>query len=502
MTVRPQSMLLRFQPAPLTMEVRKGLGVCLEGAAKGLGLALLVLVVLAGCVKVGAQRGKEPAPRPMESGPSLSAQPQVSVFLATREKDGPKVQLTMSAIELSDGAQWINLLRQPAVIGSTQAKNGPLLDRAQVPAGQYGQVRYQISAAVLEQGGRQTALQVPSQPVELALVKPLSLQAGDSISLFLNWDVAASVAKPPSFSPAIGAMGQQVPLTTALAYVTCPEINTVYIIRTDQNRICGSWGISGRPTYLKAIKARNLLYVLAAEQGVIKVIELSSGRLQDQIRVPMMVRPSFMAVDQDGDSAYLLDQATDYVSRVDLASGSLAAQVRVAERLDFAVFLDDQQRLAVSSERAQKVFLLDKATLQSQQTIQVGTDPQGVLSYQQHLYVAGGRANTVSLHNVNNGATLRQAVGLGPSRLLAHDRTIFAANAKGGSIALLLPEQLTVLKEINIGGSPGEMAISTLQNWLYVNDDKGSVAVVDLTGQRLMDRIDLQARPLDIEVIQ
>lgn len=460
-------------------------------------MALFLLLVLAGCVQVGTHLAKQPAPAPARP----SSAPRLSLFMLSHDKNAPRVRLTMTAVELSDGVQWVSLLRQPADIVSTQAANGPLLDRVELPAGQYGQIRYRFGAAALEQNGRDTALQVPSNPVEFALARPMSLHPGDSLSLFLNWDVAASLGQASSFTPAIGAVAQQTPLTTSLAYVSCPEIDTVYIIRTDQNRVCGSWGVTGRPTYLKAVKERNVLYVLAAEQSAIKVLELSSGRVKDQIQVPMLVRPFFMAVDQEGRNAYVLDQATNYVARIDLVSGSLAAQGRLEDRPDFAVFLDDQDRLAVSSERAHKVYLLDKASLATQQGIAVGASPQGLLSYQKNLYVAEGLANAVSLHNVNNGKTLRQPVGLGPHRLLAHERTIYAANSTGGSLALLVPEQLSVLKEIAIGGSPAEMAVATRQNWLYVNDDRGSVAVVDLTSQRLMNRIDLQARPLDIEVI-
>lgn len=466
-------------------------------------LLSLLSLMLTACVKVGNMRNSEPSPVERISAP-LSSQPQVSLCLDSTSASGTQqVRVVFDAIELSDGGQWLPLLRQPVTVTAEQATAGALLERVQIAAGQYTRVRYRISQAVAVQAGRESVLQAPPQPVEYTLTKALSLKSGDSVSLFLHWDIAASLRQAPKFVAAIGASEQRLPLTTELAFVSCPEINTVYIIRTDQNRICGSWGISGRPTYLKAFKKRNELFVLATDQSIIKVFELSSGRLKDQIHLPMVLKPSFMTIDQLGNSAYLLDQATDTVYRIDLASGTVAAQQRVGDSLTFAVFLEDQKRLAVSADRSQKVLLLDAASLQLLQSLRVGGAPQGILGYNNQLYVAEGLGNSVSLHDISHGKILRQNVGLGPSRLLLHNRTIVVSNKNGGSLTLLNPEQMTVMKEIGIGGAPGEMAVSTFRNWLYVNDagEKG-VAVVDMGNNRLLRNIDLQAKPLAIDVIQ
>ena len=463
-------------------------------------LPLFFLLVLGGCVKFGNQQTHDITLSPVLT----SSNPQISLFMVSRaEQEAPQVRLTVAAIELLEGGQWVSLLRQPMTISSAQAAKGIMLDRVQVSAGQYDRIRYQLSQVVMERDGLETNLQLPPQPIEYPMDPSLTLQQGDSISLFLNWEVPSSLAKAPLFSPAITPMVQHIPLATELAFVSCPEINTVYIIRTDQNRICGSWGIPGRPTYLHSVKERNLLYLLAIDLAVIKVVELSTGKLLDQIRIPMAVKPSYMVVDREGRNAYLLDQATDTLYRVDLRSGSLAAQGRQGGQLGFVTFLDDEQRLAVASKRSQQVLLLDPGTLQVRQTIPVGSDPQGIHSDGQDLFVAEGRGNTVSVYHAGSGTTQRQTVGHGPSRLLLHNRTLYVANTQGGSLSILLPEQLTVVKNIPLGGTPGEMDISLGRNWLYVTDAQGQgVAILDLTNHRLAGKIDLKAQPLDIEVIQ
>lgn len=454
--------------------------------------------LLTACVQVGGWHGSDAEPAMLRA----PRQPQLSLLLTGKDRAAPLVRLRWASIEINDGEQWVSLLRQPRTTSSSQAEMGLLLDRVQVPPGQYGRIRYRLSQALFVQDGREIQLDCPLHDVEYPLPQPLTLAEGDSRSLLLNWEVTASLAKAPLFTPAITPMAQQLPLATELAYVSCPQIDTVYIINTEQNRICGSWGIPGRPTYLRAVKGRNALYVLAADQAVIKVVELSSGRLKDRIRIPMALKPSFMALDRQGENAYLLDQATDTVYRVDLDSGSLAAQSRVGQQLSFAVFLDETQLLAISSPRSQQVLLLDPLTLSVRQRLTVGSDPQGIVGYGQDLYVAEGRANTVTLVHGNTGSVQRLNVGLGPARLLAHGHTIYVANSGGGTIAVLNPGQLAVRHELRVGGTPGEMAVSTERNWLYVNNGQANeVEVLDLTSHRLAARIDMQAQPLDIEVV-
>ena len=434
----------------------------------------------------------------------FSSQPQVSVCLSGVASGGNRrVRVELEEIEVSAGGPWVSLLKQPMTVSSEQAAKGMLLDRAQVAAGQYQRVRYRIGKAVIEQDGGETVLRTPAQPVEYPLAKPLTLENGDSVCVFVHWDLTASLRKAPDFLAAFTLTEQRIPLTTELAFVTCPEINTVYIIRTDQNRICGAWGLAGRPTSIHASKVENTLYALVEEQAVIVAMELSNGKVRDRIRIPMAVRPSFMAVDEDGRNAFVIEQSTGMVYRVDLGTGSLAAQVRLGERPDYCVFWGEGKVLAVSSSQSQKVVLLDPSSLRVRQSIAVGNAPEGVAGYAGTLYVAEGRANTVGMYHVGGETVMRQYVGQGPSRILVHDRMLFVANAQGGSIGMVRPEQLAVVRDVPTGGAPGEMAVSASRNWLYAVDTKGSgLIVLDLSSQKLGAGIDLKARPFDVAVIQ
>jgi len=461
----------------------------------------LCLLCLSACVRIGHHPPTASAP-PL-TGP-LSSQPLISLCLtAGGEAQGQEAWVTLEAVELSDGEQWRSLLPQPLTITSGQAVAGALLERSALPSGHYPRLRLRLGQAGVRREGRELPLQRPQGPIEMPLTPALTLKEGDSSALFLRWDIAGSLAFTPAFTPAIAASGQRPPLTTELAVVSCPEINTVYLIRSDQNRICAAWGVPGRPGALHIDQATKTVYVLTHDPASIVLIELPSGQTRDRISIPLGARPSLMTIDQGGDNAYLVDQTTGVVYRLDLASGSLAAQSRLGGQLSAATFLDGSGLLAVSAAQSQQVVLLDPASLQVRQALRVGAGPQGLAEYGGGLLVAEGRANTVGFYPLQAGPSSRQAVGRGPSQVLLHEHRLFVANSEGGSITVLRPEQLTVIDEISTGGTPGQMAVAPTRNWLYAADSNGNeVTVIDLASQRRLTTIDLKTRPGDIAVLR
>jgi YVTN family beta-propeller protein len=452
-------------------------------------LLLILLLPLGGCVSLDGGLAKTRSlPRPVH----ISGQPQLSLLLALRENIGGTAALNITDIEISDGEHWVSLLAGSSL--TTTAAD--LLDkqlfvgRVAVPPGDYKRLRFTFA----DDGGRTAGNIVKEQP----LTPVISLARDDSGCLFITWDAAASEAG--SGLPVIVAATKPIPITAELAYISCPEIDTIYILRTDNNRISGSWGVSGRPTYIDVSKKRNELIVLAAQENKIKIIELSSGRIKDAINIPMMRRPAFMAVDSNGRYAFLLDRQSDYLSKIDLQSGLLVKRVRVIEQPSFLAMADDDT-LVLSSELSQKILLINADNLQTTQSISDGAAPKGLLVNGKYLYIAEYKANNVARYNLNTGEIERQSVGLGPTRILAYNDHIYVSNDRSNTVSVLLPGQTGVARRLRVGESPAEMAVSSSRSWLYIANKSG-VSVLDTTAQRLTANVDLMTDPLDIAIIQ
>lgn len=430
---------------------------------------------------------------------------RLSVFLNVKESSGPQVWLRITDIEIRKDNLWTSIASKPLEVdvgrmdwGQAMLAGGPLTP------GRYDSLRITFDKAAIHRQGKLVFLSLQRPVLEIPISPAIDLKKHDSQSIFITWDVAASTAGTAFIDPVMSAAPQSIPLVADLAYAACPDIDTLYVVRTDKGRVCGSMGITGRPTYLALDRSRNRLYVLATDESAIKVIELSTSRLVDVIRVPLTTEPGFMTLSPDGIWAYILDERGHYLIRMDLRSGSLAGRVRLGSRPEYVIYLPDHQRLAVSTAFSQTVFLLNPEDLTIKETVSVGSSPQGLLVWKDFLYITESASNTISIYDLGRRKMKGSLnVGFCPRRLFMSRGHIYVTNFEGGSVSVLLPGQISVLKEIRVGGTPMEMASSVNRRWLYVgNQGSQEVTVIDLTPGRLAGRIALGAAPLGLAVVE
>lgn len=432
----------------------------------------------------------------------------LSVFLQLADSQGKPLWMQLNSIEIT-GAHGNYLLQAaPVEIQSDKIGKGQIfLGRQSVPIGHYQGLSFSIAKAALQLKDHRTMLALDTPQLDLQLPGDLHLRQGDSLSLFITWNTAQSIQGTALFSPALTAAIQEIPLATDLAYISCPDIDTLYVIRTDLNRVCGSLGISGQPTSLSVHPEHNRLYVLTRKEATIKIVELSSNQVVDEIRIPMMRKPSKMVISPDGDWAYVIENKRDLMVRVDLGKGGLSGRVTLSgKHPHYLAYLAGQKILAVSAEYAQNITLIDPATLNEIYHIGAENGAEGVLEFNNSLYVAERKTNTVSAYQLPTGVKQgRLTVGNGPVRLAADNngRYLFAASYDAGKIAIIRAGQYNVIKEINVGGAPRNMAFDSQRKWLYITDEKkGGITVVDLSTQRVAQRISLGAIPDEIVSLQ
>nr|MBF0220893.1 YncE family protein [Desulfobulbaceae bacterium] len=459
------------------------------------------IVLGTGCVSSGTTGSAGPLKVPTTYNKSA---PLVSLFMHSDEMTGPGVSITIESIELFDGQQWLSFLDKSFRYDSGFQKNEQVfVNRLEVNPGEYSKIKITVSNAEMVDSAGSYQMALESNTVVIDLPVPLLFKQYDRQCLFVVFDKQASLnINNKLFRPVFRAYPQEISLTSELAYVSCPDIDTVFIVRSDTNRVVGSWSVTGKPTYLKAFKDSDEIYILAEKEHAIKIYQLSSGRLKDTITVPLIVNPAVMVINSSKTNAYLLDSASDFAYRVDLSTKSYATRMRIGEKPEYLVYVEDQQRLAISSQRSQKIYFLDPITLATLDTISAGSGSSGMYPYDGKLFIAESSSNSVMSYNFRSGKVLRNTVGMGPQRIIEYDDQLFVTNEKSGTVSVLLPDQLTTLKEIRTGGKPHEMALSSNRRWLYYSDvSKGSVGVIDLTSHRLKTTIDLGAVPLDIEII-
>lgn len=472
------------------------------------GCRLLLFCALALLLPGGCQLGLQAA-TPMlpmaEVARGADESARLSLFLNLLQSDGPGVRLEISELEILVGDGWLPLIAGPLELDSEAiAATQLFLGGRTMAPGRYQGLRFTVEKLSLrrESGHHASLIQKPLA-VELEFPAAVVLEDDDSRSLFLTWDVQGTLEQ--SNEPVINIAPQIKQMLADLIYVACPDIDTIFVIRSDRNWVADSFGIKGRPTYLALAPdaASRRLYVLAARENAIKVVDLASQRVIDFLHLPLAENPTFMAISPDGNWAYILEEQGSYLSRIDLTTGRSAVRVRVGYRPQFAVYLAEQNLLAVSSGLSQAVSLRNPLTLGEVGTILTGNSPQGLLEADGLLYITESGDHTLAIFDfATNRSRSRLEVGFGPRRLVVAGDYIYLSNYESDSLSVLLPGQQGVLREIRGLGGPLEMIYDQDRRWLYVGEERtGSLAVIDPTVNQLVGRIKLGARPLGLVVI-
>jgi len=470
--------------------------------------AVLLLVILSGCMALPDTTTKVTKSflmADMGKDPGYTA--RINCFLNLKDDQGPAIRLEVAGIEvISDGFR-LPIVKSPLKISSTEIRSGQLfLGSIPVPPGRYDRLSFSISTAEAPKSGGQYAVMTPKPfIVEVGLGTDLNLEPGESSTLLISWDLENSFRPDNTISPALTASPalKQIPLDIIL--VTCPDINTVYVLRADKNWVVDSFGLTGSPTYMAISPETNqLLYILASRDRMIKVVDLSTYRIINFFPVPLNDEPTFMTISPDGGSAFLLDENSGYLSRVNLTTGQSDARVLLNYRPKYAAYLNEQNLLAVSLSLAQKVLLLDPESLAVRGTITTGGTPDGIVVMDNQILIADYGDNSVSIAELRGRvAQSRLAVGFGPRRLMGTGRQVFVSNYNDGSLSVLQPGQFGVIQEIYGFGRPLEMVFNQSYFRLYVGDEKmAALAVVDTNSKRLLGHIFLGAKPFDLEVIE
>jgi DNA-binding beta-propeller fold protein YncE len=467
-------------------------------------LVILALTLFAGC-SPPAQTviGQRADLRSESDQPS-----RLTCFLVLKDSEGPAIRMEVTAIEVLADGLWLPIADGPVQLDSTAIGEGQLfLGGRAVPPGAYHRLRLTVNNGTLRQAdGAYAVITSESVRLEVSLPEPLVLNRDESRILLLTWNVQESLGPGNILRPALEVSPQLRQLPVNLVYVACPDIDTIFLVRADHNWVVEAFGLKGGPTYLylDPNPARQRLYVLAAHEATVKVVDLSSHRVVDFFPVPLNDAPTYMTISPDGRWAYLLDEHSGYLSRMDLGTGRIAARVRLGFRPQHAAYLESLNLLAVSLLSSNKVVLLDPLSLGVVRSFATGSAPRGLFANATQLYITEGGDNMVSVVDLAAQRTLsRIAVGLKPHRLMEADNVLYVSNYDSGSLSVLMPGQLGVIREVQGLGRPMEMVFDHFYRRLYVGENEAAaLAVIDVNSNLLVGRVFLGARPAGMTIIQ
>lgn len=465
----------------------------------------LALFFLAGC---GSLKATTDIDSSCERPPVVSGAGNISIFLnVRRHAANPKLTVKLASLELLVDDFWVPILAEQLEVNAAPPLAIQRFIGRQWIKGQYCRgVRIRVASAVLADSEGERALPLLNADTEILLASPVAIEPGSRMLLLLEWNPEGSLSAQGFQGMAMTAdLGGTARITANLAYVACPDLDTVYVVRTDKYQVVDAFPVQGNPTYLVADPERKKIYVLAADLAKIISYDLATHQPGVEIQVPLANSPIFMTANLRSQTAYVLDNQ-GVVTSIDLVSGNLLNRQRVGNRPNYLYYIQGVEKLAVSSSVDQSVYLLGAETLAVEEQIPLASAPLGLGSWENYLYIAEGYANSVSLYDLTTRRLVKNIhVGNEPGRFVASDSSVYVTNYLAGSITMLQGGEFGVSKEVAIGGSAiRELAVAEKQRLLFVGagDCDGSLVAVDTTGNQVIGRIELGAKPLGLAVVE
>ncbi len=459
------------------------------------------LLVFAGCVPTSMDQQIDPVEDAQNKG-------RLSFFLNLFEVDGPDLSMQITAVSLkTEEGILVTHTLDSLVVESGKIKSGQkFIARMAVTPGRYTQVRLVHSEAghVREQDTQLIPLKNTEAVMDLR--SPLDIVVGDSKSLFFTWDTKQSL-QDNKFYPAVQVAPSLKKLVADVAYVACPDIDTVFMVSTEQNRVIDSLGIPGGPAYL--FQSGDLrsddVNVLASKGLHMYVFSPATNRLTAKYNLTLINKPVHAAFSPNGRWGYILDQQLGTLSRMDMSSGTLDKQVQLNFDPLYILYLEKYNLLAVSLSVAQTVVLLQADTLEQTRVINTGSSPDGMrLVEERLLYIAEKGANGVMVYDLETDTLLKRVtVGFQPRRIFHTNNFVYVANYGDNSITAFRHGRLVSSRTIPFPGKPLEMAYEEKFNWFYVgNQQTMSLEVLNSLTNVVVDNIELGAVPQGILVMR
>jgi YVTN family beta-propeller protein len=237
-------------------------------------------------------------------------------------------------------------------------------------------------------------------------------------------------------------------------------------------------------------------FASAGGNNKIRVYSVADQQLTEMASIPIPTPPgedgkptnpypAGLAVAPDGSRLYVVDNLTDSLSIVDLASQSVTATVQVGHN-PYAVVLSENGRWAyVSNWGEQSVSVVNTATASTDSTLAVGTHPSALTvdRGRNEVYVANTDSDSVSLIDTNRNqvmATFSLAPypdapqGSSPNALAAVGDNLFVANAGNNDVAVVrLGSSPRVIGLIPTAWYPTAIAVTQDVSQLFIVNAKG-----------------------------
>jgi YVTN family beta-propeller protein len=291
------------------------------------------------------------------------------------------------------------------------------------------------------------------------------------------------------------------------AYVSNEDDGTVTVIDTQRLAAIATLAVGKRPRGLVLSHDGATLYVAVSGQPKCpppipeeKCAKLPRDRRADGVAVidtatlkqtrtlKGLTDPERVEISRDGHSLFVTDEDAARLSVLDVVRGRVVAKIAVGREPEGVRASPDGSWVLVTSETGNSVAIIDARTHAVLHTVLVGKRPRDLAFTpdSRNAYVSGEADASVYRISLPSGAPATQLVQLraearpvGVALDAARGR-LYVSTGRGGTVAVISPQDGKLIGEVAVGARPWGLALSADgTRLLTANGPSGDVTVVD-----------------------
>jgi PQQ-dependent catabolism-associated beta-propeller protein len=310
------------------------------------------------------------------------------------------------------------------------------------------------------------------------------------------------------------------------AYVTNEDDNSVSVIDAKKGEVIGTVNVGKRPRGLKLSPDGSKLYVavsglpkcgptvpdeecaklkhdLAADG--IGVIDTATLKLAKVLKAGS--DPEQFEISPDGKRLFISNEDAGTLSVLDTASGSLEATIPVGKEPEGVRHSPDGKWIVATSESGNAIYVIDPGSLKVFKTASVGKRPRDVAFTPdgKTAYITGefdGSIYTASMPDVENATRLLQLRNEDRPMGVVLDvprKRLYVSTGRGGVVAVIDLTGPKLVTEVAVGARPWGIALSKDGKQVFTaNGSSNDVSIVDTTTLQVVKKIPVGKSPWGI----
>jgi YVTN family beta-propeller protein len=435
----------------------------------------------------------------------LDGEGELFLYLEPFAPEAERLRFSIRSIAAvrADGVE-VQLELHLADLDATVASRQRLLASGRLPPGAYAALAVQSLRATLQTEEGRADLQVSPEPDRLPM--PFSIERRKATVLSLSFRFAQSVSGSYGFAPAFGGGVPPAPMAALAGYCSSTGGASLAVFDRRRRAVVAVIPTGRQPEGLALDPLQRRGYVALSGEDQIEVLDLAAG--EELRRIPMQPgdRPRELALTPDGRTLLSANPGSRTASILDAATGMEQARLPVGEEPS-ALLLDRSGRRAyVFNRRSASITAIDVGQRAVAGTLATEPEPlRGALNRAgTRLYVVHGGSAYLNAYALPELALAdRFFVGLGATVVKVDPRTDVVYLGRRGERRLDLydPGSFLPVGRIDLPGDPSWLAIDEGENtMLALLPEEREVAVVELTGRRVVARIEVGPEPYGVAV--